>query len=182
MFKKEIRNHLPITLIWLALVTLLRWHWHWNLILLWLGGVVGTFLIDLDHLLYVLFIYPSEEASKRVRQLVNQRFYKEALLLLINTRGERTKLAFHNALFQPVLYLLCFFVLTSTGSLLGTGLVMAMALRLLKDEIVLLLRGKEEELRRWLFWQVPTEVTLRQQKFFVIIMLLIFLGLNLLLV
>jgi len=182
MLKKEIKNHLLITIAWLALITLLRWTWHWNLIFLWLGGVVGTFLIEIDHLLYALAIYPQEETSKRVRQLVDRRFYKEALILVANTRGERIKLAFHSAIFQPVLYIACFFVLTSTGSLFGAGMVMAMALRLLKDEMGLLLQGKDEQLRQWLFWQVGTEVTLRQQKFFVILMLLIFLGLNLLLI
>lgn len=182
MLKKEVRNHLLVTLVWLVVITLLRWDWQWNLILLWLGGLLGTFLIDLDHLLYALIIYPQEITSMRVKRLIDQRQFKEALVLLVDTQDERLKLSFHNALFQPILCIACFFVLTSTGSLFGSGLVMTMALHLLKDELELLLRGRGEHLRRLLFWQVKKEISLNQQKLFVMIMLLAFLGLNLLLI
>lgn len=180
--RKEFRRHLLVTFVWLVVITFLRWSWHWNLILLWLGGLVGTFLLDLDQLLYALFIYPQELTSMRVKRLIQQQRFKDALALLADTQGERTKLAFHNALFQPIFYVFCFFVLTSTGSLFGAGLVMAMALHLLKDELELLMKGRDEELRKWLFWQVKGKVSLRNQKFFIILMLLVFLGLNLLLI
>lgn len=182
MLKKEVKNHLLVTLVWLVLITLLRWSWHWNLISLWLGGLVGTFLINLDHLLYTLVTYPQELTSMRARRLLEQRRFREALILLGDTYDERRKLAFHSALFQPILYIFCFFVLTSTGSLFGAGLVMAMALQLLKDEFGLLLKGEEEQLRKWLFWQIKAEVSFDQQRFFVVLMFFIFLGLNLLLI
>lgn len=182
MPKKELFSHLLVTFIWLVLITLLRWSWHWNLILLWLGGLVGSFLLDIDHLLYVLWIYPHELTSIRVRNLIEQRRFKDALILLADTHGERFKFSFHNALFQPVLYVVCFFVLTSTGSLFGAGLVMAMALHLLKDELEPLLLGREEYLRKWLFWQIKGEISFYHQKLFIALMLLIFLGLNLLLI
>lgn len=182
MLKKEARSHLLITLAWLGLITFLRWSWHWNLILFWLGGTVGTFLIDIDHLLYALVIYPHELTSMRVKRLIDQRRFKDAFILVADTQDERTKLSFHNALFQLIFYVFCFFVLTSTGSQFGSGLVMAMALHLLRDELGLLLRGRDETLRRWLFWQVKTEISFNQQKFFVILMLLVFIGLSLLLI
>ena len=182
MLKREATSHLLVTLAWLGIVTLLRWSWHWNLILLWLGGLVGTFLLDIDHLLYTLWIYPQELTSIRVRNLIEQRRFKDALILLVDTHEERFKFSFHNALFQPILYVVCFFVLTSTGSLFGTGLVMAMALHLLKDEFSSLLRVGDEFTRKWLFWQIKTEVSFYNQKLFVVLMLLIFLGLNLLLI
>jgi len=61
-------------------------------------------------------------------------------------------------------------------------LVMAMALHLLKDELEPLLLGREEYLRKWLFWQIKTEVSFYNQKLFVVLMLIVFLGLNLLLI
>jgi hypothetical protein len=182
MLKKEISSHLLVTIIWLVIVTLLRWQWHWNLLLLWLGGLLGTFLIDLDHLLYTLVIYPQEVTSLRVKNLLQQRHYKETLTLLIDTHDERLKLAFHNAPFQVVFWVLCFFVLSSTGSLLGSGLVMAMALHLLKDEWELLFQGKEEHLRQLLFWPVKKEISFNQQKTFLLLMIIVFLGLNFLLI
>ncbi len=182
MLKREVTSHLLVTLAWLGIVTLLRWSWHWNLILLWLGGLVGTFLLDIDHLLYTLWIYPQELTSIRARNLIEQRRFKDALILLADTHEERTRLVFHSVLFQLVLFVFCFWVLTSTGSLFGTGLVMAMALHLLKDEFELLLLGREEYLRKWLFWQIKTEVSFYHQKLFVVLMLIVFLGLNLLLI
>jgi len=189
MLKKEIRSHLLTTIVWLAIITLLRWQWYlsfsrqlWNSILLWWGGLLGTFLLDIDHLLYALVIYPHELTSLRVKRLFKQRRSKDAIALLMDTQDERLKLPFHNALFQLIFYVFCFFVLTSTGSIFGAGLVMTMALHLLKDELGLLLKGKDEHLRKWLFWPVKGEVSLQNQKFFVILMLLVFLGLNLLLI
>lgn len=180
--RKKVAKRLLVTLVWLAIITLLRWHWRWSLIWLWLGGLGGTFLLDIDHLLYVLIVSPQEATSLRVKQLLKEKQVKESLVLLAATSQERVKLTFHSALFQPILYVVCFFVLTSTGSLFGAGLVMAMALHLLREEISFLLQGKEEDLQRRFFWQIKTGISLRNQKFFVIFMLLVFLGLNLLLI
>lgn len=180
--RKKAADRLLVTLAWLAIITLLRWHWRWSLIWLWLGGLAGTFLLEIDHLLYTLVVYPEETTSKQVKQFLTRRQIKEGLVLLAATSQERARLIFHSALFQPVLFILCFFVLTSTGNLFGAGLVMAMALHLLKDEVQSLLRGKEERLRQRLFWQMKGGISLHQQKFFVILMLLAFLGLNLLLI
>lgn len=151
--KKEMISHLSVTLVWLGLVTLLRWDWRLNLIWLWGGGLLGSFWLDWADIFYQKAIGSQEEKSP-----------------------------FHNALFQTIFYVFCFWVLTSTGGLFGKGLVMAMALHLLKDEIHLLLTGREELLRRWLFWPIKREISFGEQKTFVILMLLVFLGLNLLLV
>lgn len=180
--KKKILNQFFATFAWLLIITLIRWRWEWDLLGLWLGGAIGTFLLDLDHLLYAIVIHPQEVTSMRVRRLLSQRQIKEAILLLSNTAQERLRLPFHSALFQVVLLVFCFFVLTSTGSLFGAGLAMAMTLRLVKDEMLALFEGKEEELRRWLFWQVKAKIPLKTQKVFVFTMFLLFLALNLLLI
>lgn len=190
MLKKGIRSHLLVTLVWLVIVTLLRLPgnkvgintWLFGSLALWLGGLIGTFLLDIDHLLYTLWVYPAEPTSLQVKSLIKQNRFKEVLVLLKNTARERTKLAFHSALFQPIFYLFCFWVLTSTSDLLGKGLVMAMALHLLADELEPLLKGEEERLKMWLFWQVNMDVSLKQQKLFVFVMILIFISLNLFLV
>jgi hypothetical protein len=181
MLKREITSHLLVAVIWLVIITLLRWSWQWNLVFFWVGGLLGTFLLDADHLFYLLWINPHELTSLRAKRLVEQKRFKEALILVWDTRHERIRLPFRNALFQPILYVLCFFILTSTGSLFGAGLVMGMALHLLKDEVEDLLTDKER-LKKWLFWQIKGEVSDENQKIFVILMVLVFLGLNLLLI
>lgn len=182
MSRKKIASRLLVTFIWLGIVVLLRWSWRWNLILLGLGASLGTFLLDVDHWLYLLVINPQELTSMRLKRLLEQRQHRAAFDLVTVTGEERTRLSFHNALFQIAFYPFCFFILTSTGSLFGAGLVMSMALHLLWDEIKFILQGREERLREWLFWPLKTQISLQNQKFFVIIMILLFVGLSLLLV
>jgi len=182
MLKKELISHLVVTLGWLVIITLWRWSWHWNLIWLWLGGLFGTYFFDLDHFLYLLIINSHELTSQRVKRLFQQKRFKEAFELTAQTATERIKLPFHNVLFQIVNFVLCFFVLSSTNNLFVSGIVMGMALHLLKDEIGELLGKQEERLRNWLFWQVKLEVSFEQQKLFVILMVLLFVGLNFLLI
>jgi hypothetical protein len=177
MIKKELTSHYLVTLIWLVIVSLLRWWGNLDLVWLWLGGLVGTMILDLDQIFYALLIYPEEKALEFWRQ----RKIKALLEYVAETSLQRMRLTFHNALFQVGFLVFSFWVLTSTGGLFGKGLVMAANLHLLKDEFHLLLRGREEELRRWLFWPIRRQVSFEEQKFFVGVMGLAFLGLNLLL-
>lgn len=184
MLKKLLKSQFLVTNVWLLIISslwLLRGHSPADLPLLWFGAWLGTFLLDLDHLLYV-FIYPEELTSLRVKYEFKHRNLKDALTLLTDTAGERKKLAFHHALFQLIFLFFCFFVLTSTESLFGAGLVMAIALGLLSDEIRFLSRGQGKGLRTWLWWPIGRKVSLKEQEAFVILMVLIFLGLNLFLV
>jgi len=182
MFKKEFLSHLLVGIGWLVVITLLRWSWHLDLAWFWAGGLIGTFLFNLDHLLYLLVINPHELTSQRVQRLLAQKKIKETLILMAQTTHERHYLSFHSAFFQVILLVLCFFVLTSTNHLFGSGLVMGMMLHLLKDEVEEWLTGQEERLKKWLFWQVKFDVSFEQQRLFIILMVLFFVVLNLFLV
>ena len=182
MLKKELRTYLLVVFIWLLAITLLRWSWQWGLIGLWFGAFIGTFLINLDHFIYLFFTNPHELTSQRAQRLWEQKHLKELVILTFDTSGERIKLAFHNILFQLILFVLCLFVLTSTGNLFGSGLVMGMMLHLLRDEVGELLSKQEERLKKWLFWQVNFDISFNQQKLFVILMVLFFVVLNFLLI
>lgn len=144
MLKKQIAGHVLPTIIWLLTITLLHLGWRLNLVWFWLGGLGGTFLLDLERF-----------------------FYREPFLL------NPQKSPFRNIIFQLVLFGVCFYVITSSASFLGKGLVMAASLRLLKDTL---------ERPAGFFWPLKTELTLYQQKLIVGVMILIFLGLSLLLV
>jgi len=115
---------------------------------------LGTFLLDLDHLLYWFFSHPEKQDSQYAKVLLKTRNYRGMYALLQRTHQAHTRLTFHTALFQLVLLALAFYVLTSGGSLFGSALVMAMNLHLLKDEWFDYLSGKRETLADWLFWQI----------------------------
>ena len=58
------------------------------------------------------------------------------LKFLAETRSERKNLIFHTILFQAIFLVLTIFVLTSSGSLFGRGLVLAFYLHLLVDAYI----------------------------------------------
>lgn len=182
MFRKELFKRLLITLIWLLIIVLFKWNWHWSLILFFLGGFLGVFLIEIDHFLYVLLSNPHELTGQRVKRLLEQKNFKQVIPLVFDTCEERKRLAFHNALFQVVLLGLCFFTITSTGNMFGYSLLMVMFLMILKAEITDWLKDKEENLNYWLFWPIKQEISLQQQRLFIIIMVLFFLLLSFLLI
>lgn len=181
---------LLITLIWLGLLTLFRIGWHpllpWpyyrELVALWLGGILGIFFLDIDHLIYVLMVHPHDSTSLKIKDALFLRDFKGAWRILKETAQERTRLTFHNALFQVGFLLICFWVLTSTANLFAKGVVMAIFLHLLWHEIKDFATGGEEKLRNWLFWPASTPISLDHQRYFLAIMLLAFIGLNLLLI
>lgn len=134
--KKEIFVHLSFLVSFLILTSLLKGWFSLSYWPFWIGGIIGTALPDIDHLLYVFFLRPQELTSQRVSYMVGKRDLLGSMNLLAETRAERTKLIFHTATFQLIFLVLTFFVLTSSGSLLGRGIVMAFSLHLLVDEAV----------------------------------------------
>lgn len=132
--KRELALHFISTLILLVLIVLFkRWFSlaYWPLIA---GGILGTFLPDIDHLIYVYFTGPQELTSQRVVSLVGKSEVIRTISLLYETRSERKGLIFHSFYFQILFWVLTFLVVSSSGSVFGRGLVTAFALHLIVDE------------------------------------------------
>lgn len=132
--KKELLLQFPFLFSFLIMVTVFKgWFsiFYWPF---WLGGLIGLFLPYFDHLLYVFLLRPYELTSQRAKYLFNQKKYKEALRLLCDTKFERVDLIIHSVYFQIIFTILTFWVLTSSGSLLGRGIVLAFYLHLLVDQ------------------------------------------------
>lgn len=92
-------------------------------------------LPSLDHIVYVFFQRPYELTPQRVKALWDQKNYMGAISLLYQTRGERTNLIFHSSLFQIIFAILTFWVVSSSGSPLGRGVVLSFYLSLFLDEV-----------------------------------------------
>ena len=90
------------------LITLLKKYFNLSYWPLWLGGMIGTFLPDIDHVIYVMFLKPVELTSQRVNYLVQRQELKRAVELLYDTRSERVGLIFHTVLFQLIFLVLTF--------------------------------------------------------------------------
>lgn len=187
-FKKELLTHFLVTLMWLGLIAvwktvfkpasfsttrqILEWFWFC------LGAILGTMILDLDQLIHALFLYPEEEA----KNLWNQRKIKELLNYLAETSWKREKLFFHNVVFQVVLMILFLWVVTSVGNSLVEGMIMAMNLHIIEEEIYFLLKGQEKKFRQLFFWPLKKEIGIGEERLVVVLMVILFLGITLFLI
>src|SRR5436189_229296 len=123
--KKELALHLLTTLILFIIISLLRGFLNITFWPLWAGALIGTLLPDVDHLIYVYYLRPHEATSQRVMYQVQKGQLSQTWHLLSTTRSERTNLILHSILFQLLFIVLSFLAISSNGSLLGRGIVIA---------------------------------------------------------
>jgi hypothetical protein len=151
--KKEILTHLSYLFVFTVIVVLLKGWIKLDLDnakivgLFILGGLLGTALPDIDHLIYVYLLRPQDLTSQRVDYLMAKHQVWQMFELMASTREERKQLIFHTAHFQIIFWILSFLVISSTGSIFGAGLVLAFSLHLLVDQLLDLL--KLDHLTNW---------------------------------
>lgn len=122
----------------------------------WLGIIFGTLLPNVDYFVYAFFLRPQEFMSQKTAFLVKERNFRKTFDYLAATaRGGGAKLIFHTAYFQVIFMILTFWVVTSSGSLFGIGLVTAFFLHLIVDQMVDL--SEKGSIEDW-FKDIPVEV------------------------
>jgi len=134
--KKELLVHYGVFFVFLVIAILIQ---RWFYIGVWpfiLGGIIGTALPNVDHLIYVYFLKPQELNSQRVTYLNNEKNYRKSLEILSETKYERSMAIFHSVFFQVVILVLTFYVVTSSSSLFASGIVIAFSLHLLVDQVM----------------------------------------------
>ncbi len=189
MFKeKEVRSHLTVTIVYFLIITILRFKLDWSILFLWFGAFVGTFFLDIDHLIYWFVTHPEKNDSieaKRILDLRNLRLLgREGKTMKLfqlgqETHNTHTLLIFHSVVGQIILFILAIFVLTSGGSIFGSAFIMAINLHLLKDEWADYRKDKNH-LSDWLFWQIrepKAKLYLNEYLIVVTLLFLIFSGL-----
>jgi len=164
-FRSEVFAHLLVTFVYFLLVAIARWRFDLSLIWLWLGAFLGTFLLDIDHLLYWFVTHQEEEDSKEAERIVSDKMratkgfgrikeiIKDFYALLQRVHSSHSRLIFHSVVGQTILFVLAIYIVTSGGSVLGSALIMAANLHLLRDEWADFGRNKDH-LADWLFWQI----------------------------
>jgi hypothetical protein len=134
--QRELTLHLSLLVGYFALIIVFKKWFDLTYIQFLLGGVLGFLLPDIDNFIYVYFVNPGDSYSQEVRQSIGQKNYKKVFENLSNTRGKDVYLIFHTSLFQIIFLALTFLVVTSSGSILGRGIVLAFALHLLVDQYI----------------------------------------------
>ena len=174
--RKELLRHFLAAFVFSLLVIVVKGWFDFSHLILFLGAAIGTILPDIDHAVYVFFLSPQELTSQRVSSMVSKRDFWEAVRLLAQTRSERKELIFHTLFFQLIFLLLAFFVITSSGSVFGRGLVLAFCLHLLLDQVVDL--KETGGLSNW-FYNSPLRIPQTKTRLYLWIVfgVLLFLGL-----
>jgi len=177
--KKEILKRLIPAIAFLGLLSLLNYQYRLQLVGLWVGGLIGAFLLDFDHLIYCFWQNPHEFTPQRLKRFLELKQYRYGLDLLFETQGERKKLIFHSILFQLILLVMVFFVLSSSAGLIGKGLVLVLFLQTLRNQFEEFL--KTGQMDSW-FWQLQLDLPNNFQALYLLLMFLLFFGFSLFLV
>jgi hypothetical protein len=161
--KRELFIHFSFWFSFFVVVTLFNKLFSLSYWPFWLGGLIGLVLPDLDHFLYAYFIHPQDLSSQRVNHLLQNSQVKRSVELLYETRNERRGLIFHTVLFQAIFFILTFWMLSSSGSMLGKGLVLSFALHLAVDQLIDL--TETQSMENW-FKNLPFNMDYAQSKNF----------------
>ena len=165
MATKNFALYIFSVVILFALVTILKGWMDLFVIPLWIGGAIGVFLPEVDHFIYAYFLRPHEYDSQRMQRMVNQGQVMQSVQMGSEARTERQNLVFHTIYFQIVFLLFALFVVTSTGSLLGRGIVLGFLLNLVVDQGLDL--QKTHALENW-FRQLKLNLSREQASFYVL--------------
>ncbi len=161
--KRELFIHFAFWFSFFVLVTLVNRLFSLSYWQFWVGGLIGLILPDLDHFLYAFFISPQDLSSQRIGYLLQNKQVWRSVELLYETRNERRGLIFHSILFQGIFFALTFWMLSSSGSLLGQGLVLSFALHLSIDQLIDL--TELQSLENW-FKNLPFKLDFEKSKYF----------------
>lgn len=171
--KSELRRHLtPLLIIFfvIAIYWLFQGVFWFNYFALFFGLLLGSFFLDLDHLIYWLYLNPNTEESRLAQIAIRKYDYRSVIKLLESTHKQHVSLIFHHFFFQVVLALISVFVFTSSDSAFGMGFLLALNIHLLVDEIEDYNLDKKH-LQNWLFAreskQLPTSYLARYIQIFV---------------
>lgn len=170
MSKRNYFWYFIVILVLLALVTLFKWWFTVAVFPLWIGGIIGIFLPEVDHLIYAYFLRPHEYDSQRMQRMISQGNIVQSVQMGTETRSNKNSLIFHNLTFHFIFALFALFVVSSTGSLLGRGLVLGFLVNLLVDQYFDY--KQQGNLNNW-FSQVNMSLTQDQSKLFLIFQVLI---------
>jgi len=108
---------------------------YFSYISLFFGLLLGSFFLDLDHLIYWLYLNPNTEESRLAQIAFHKYDFRSLLKLLESTHHKHTNLIFHHFFFQVVMALISLFVFTSTNSPFAMAFLLALNVHLLVDEI-----------------------------------------------
>lgn len=172
--KKDLAIHFSFMVAFFILVSLFKKWIEIRFLPFWIGGIIGTLFPDIDYLIYTYVLHPKDPTAQKINTLIAQREVVKTWDIFATTQRNLPEMLLHKAWFQLIFLVFSFFVISSSGSLVAKGLVLAFLLHLLIDEVVDLIENKN--LDKW-FEGFPVILNSEQKRLFLIgngILLLVF--------
>jgi hypothetical protein len=124
-FWREFVSHLSVTVAYLLIVSLFMRSFSLHF---WIGGIVGTQILDIDHLLY-LFINSKEKSCQKFFRIWREKKYQKAIFYLVSLhKNDNQKKLLHNGFFGMIWAILCLLVLIMNRGLFQMGLMLSVYL------------------------------------------------------
>jgi hypothetical protein len=121
------------------------------------GIFLGFSLLFFDRILHIFFVDPQSEFSQLAREQWRARNVRGFLQLMFQSSAFQEKLVTRSILFLISYAALAIFVLTSTGSVLGAGLVLGIGLHFCLDFFIY--RKDVRQFRKHFLWQIKRELS-----------------------
>lgn len=90
-----------------------------------LGTVLGTFILDLDYIIYAYFTDPEKDFSRDLRGFVKHKDYSNALNHIFHNKDNIGEKTLNSAIFQIVFAGVTIFTLASTAGFFAKSLVLS---------------------------------------------------------
>lgn len=171
MFRSKFLHQLLVAFSYAVIVTIAGSNLRVEFLLFWLGLAAGTFILYFEPFISAYLSSPPTPLSQEARQILKAGKLKEVFNFALSHQ-EQEQPILHSALFQVALTALGFYVVTSTTTLFGSGLVLGMALHLISEEVAV--RHDPQRLNRMLFWNIQREVSEKEQRIYLGIIFALF--------
>jgi hypothetical protein len=144
-----------------------------EIIYLFTGLLLGTFFLDIDHIIYWFYRKPNTDESRIVQAVVEKKDFKSLYRLIKAARRSHDNLIFHHYFFQIGLTLISFFIFSSSSNILILSFLLSMNLHLLIDEIKDYFNNPKF-LQDWLFAREEKQLPLRFLKNYLTVFIILF--------
>ena len=117
-----------------------------------IGWGLGYFLAEADHVFYATMCDPQDETCRLVKEEWERKNWRNAWGILERTKGERKRLPIRNMLTIFILLGVGIWVVSSSGSMLASGMVMGLLVRLFSEAV------RDAEYKKW-YWVFARDFT-----------------------
>jgi hypothetical protein len=111
--------------LFIMLLTLMGIRSPLNIVMTLLGCLIGTFVLDLDYIIYAFFTDPNEDFSLTLKGYLKHKDYINALSYIFYHKNDIREKTLHSVLFQIVLGGLTFFMVFTPLNLFTKTLIIS---------------------------------------------------------